>query len=269
VGRFTQPDTIVPTSTQGTQAWDRYAYVNNNPVRYTDPSGHFGKDNTICLDDGWCGSSSRGGGPVSLIIPKKIDNFLDIKDDPIELIARAILGEQAGKLFTDKEDDAVGVAWAIRNRYEKGIYFDVDIDGSRTAHGEYSWYWSANSEIYGMQTLRAHDPLNSGYWKTREDAIRAYIRAREIAKQVLSADKSQDITHGAVRWADQGLRQGENEFKWGPPLKTYYGSYPNCLNCIQYNRTHFDDDWENDKNSYNPYRTSWCVSTVPLSECQE
>ena len=41
LGRFTQPDTIVPTGTQGTQAWDRYAFVNNNPVRYTDPSGHF------------------------------------------------------------------------------------------------------------------------------------------------------------------------------------------------------------------------------------
>jgi RHS repeat-associated protein len=40
LGRFTQPDTIVPTSTQGTQAWDRYAFVNNNPVRYTDPTGH-------------------------------------------------------------------------------------------------------------------------------------------------------------------------------------------------------------------------------------
>jgi pyocin large subunit-like protein len=23
------------------QAWDRYAYVNNNPVRYNDPSGHW------------------------------------------------------------------------------------------------------------------------------------------------------------------------------------------------------------------------------------
>jgi RHS repeat-associated protein len=41
LGRFTSPDTIVPTGTQGTQAWDRYAFVNNNPVRYTDPTGHF------------------------------------------------------------------------------------------------------------------------------------------------------------------------------------------------------------------------------------
>jgi RHS repeat-associated protein len=44
LGRFTQLDSIVPTSTQGTQAWDRYAYVNNNPVRYTDPTGHWGFD---------------------------------------------------------------------------------------------------------------------------------------------------------------------------------------------------------------------------------
>jgi RHS repeat-associated protein len=40
LGRFTSPDTIVPTSTQGTQAWDRYAYVNNNPVAYYDSTGH-------------------------------------------------------------------------------------------------------------------------------------------------------------------------------------------------------------------------------------
>jgi RHS repeat-associated protein len=39
LGRFTSADTIIP-STQGTQAWDRYAYVNNNPVRYNDPTGH-------------------------------------------------------------------------------------------------------------------------------------------------------------------------------------------------------------------------------------
>ena len=39
LGRFAQADTIIPQS-QGVQAWDRYAYSNNNPVRYADPSGH-------------------------------------------------------------------------------------------------------------------------------------------------------------------------------------------------------------------------------------
>ncbi|MBV6465803.1 MAG: hypothetical protein PGMFKBFP_01088 [Anaerolineales bacterium] len=40
LNRFTQPDSIVPLASQGTQAWDRYAYANNNPVRNVDPSGH-------------------------------------------------------------------------------------------------------------------------------------------------------------------------------------------------------------------------------------
>ncbi len=41
IGRFMQADTIVPLQVQGTQAFDRYAYVNNNPVMYVDSSGHF------------------------------------------------------------------------------------------------------------------------------------------------------------------------------------------------------------------------------------
>jgi len=39
LGRFLQADTILPVQ-QGTQGWDRYAYVNNNPVNGTDPTGH-------------------------------------------------------------------------------------------------------------------------------------------------------------------------------------------------------------------------------------
>ncbi len=37
LGRFAQADTIVPAGVHG---YDRYAYVNNNPLKYTDPSGH-------------------------------------------------------------------------------------------------------------------------------------------------------------------------------------------------------------------------------------
>jgi RHS repeat-associated protein len=37
LGKFVQPDTIVP---EGPIGLNRYAYANNNPVKFTDPSGH-------------------------------------------------------------------------------------------------------------------------------------------------------------------------------------------------------------------------------------
>jgi len=40
IGRFIQPDSIIP-NVYNPQDLNRYAYVHNNPVRYTDPSGHF------------------------------------------------------------------------------------------------------------------------------------------------------------------------------------------------------------------------------------
>lgn len=43
LGRFTQADSIIPAGVQGL---DRYAYVSNNSLRYTDPSGH-----RACEDD--------------------------------------------------------------------------------------------------------------------------------------------------------------------------------------------------------------------------
>uniref|UniRef100_A0A7C4PXQ2 RHS repeat-associated core domain-containing protein n=1 Tax=Bellilinea caldifistulae TaxID=360411 RepID=A0A7C4PXQ2_9CHLR len=39
LGRFIQPDSLVPGA-DDPLAWDRYVYTLNNPVRYTDPSGH-------------------------------------------------------------------------------------------------------------------------------------------------------------------------------------------------------------------------------------
>jgi RHS repeat-associated protein len=40
LARWTSPDSIIPQG-QGTLAWDRYSYVNNSPLNYTDPTGHF------------------------------------------------------------------------------------------------------------------------------------------------------------------------------------------------------------------------------------
>ena len=43
MGRFTQPDTIVPEP-GNPQSLNRYSYVLNNPLRYTDPTGMFSED---------------------------------------------------------------------------------------------------------------------------------------------------------------------------------------------------------------------------------
>ncbi|HXF85137.1 MAG TPA: RHS repeat-associated core domain-containing protein, partial [Anaerolineales bacterium] len=40
LGRFLSADTIVP-SYANPQSLNRYAYANNNPLYYTDPSGHW------------------------------------------------------------------------------------------------------------------------------------------------------------------------------------------------------------------------------------
>jgi RHS repeat-associated protein len=41
IGRFISPDTIVPNFANP-QSLNRYSYCYNNPLRYTDPTGHFG-----------------------------------------------------------------------------------------------------------------------------------------------------------------------------------------------------------------------------------
>jgi RHS repeat-associated protein len=43
IGKFIQADTLVPAP-GNPQSLNRYAYVYNNPLRYTDPSGRYGQD---------------------------------------------------------------------------------------------------------------------------------------------------------------------------------------------------------------------------------
>ena len=54
LGRFISADTIVPQP-GNPQAWNRYAYVYNNPLKFKDPSGHAPPGPLI---DGECTSTS-------------------------------------------------------------------------------------------------------------------------------------------------------------------------------------------------------------------
>ena len=72
IGRFIQPDTIVPNPGDA-QAFDRYAYVLNNPLKYVDPTGH----QAVCTMDAQnnmqCNDNAVTGGQTLTI---------DLADEP-------------------------------------------------------------------------------------------------------------------------------------------------------------------------------------------
>jgi hypothetical protein len=55
INHFIQPDTIIPNPADP-QSWNRYSYGLNNPVRYTDPSGHSPIDGPCGYQGQDCGS---------------------------------------------------------------------------------------------------------------------------------------------------------------------------------------------------------------------
>jgi len=52
LGRFTQPDTIVPQP-GNPGGLNRYSYVLNNPIKYRDPTGHWVETAWDVLNIGW------------------------------------------------------------------------------------------------------------------------------------------------------------------------------------------------------------------------
>ena len=65
LNHFTQPDSIVPDQ-YNPQDWNRYSYARNNPMRYTDPSGHA----PSCDDWDGCSSNKRDA------LHQELNNFV-------------------------------------------------------------------------------------------------------------------------------------------------------------------------------------------------
>lgn len=63
IGRFLSPDSLIPDFNDS-QALNRYSYVGNNPLRYSDPSGHDGFD-VIDRLGAWVGFMSKSASAVS------------------------------------------------------------------------------------------------------------------------------------------------------------------------------------------------------------
>ncbi len=96
IGRFVQADSIVPGGVQG---YDRYAYVGNNPVAYSDPSGHFAMLITALAGAG----IGAAVGAAAVALPQMVKNVqahepLTANINPTELGKAAAAGAVAGAI---------------------------------------------------------------------------------------------------------------------------------------------------------------------------
>jgi hypothetical protein len=101
LGRFTSPDSIIPEQTQGVQAWDRYAYVNNNPMLYTDSTGH-------CIWDACIIEAAVAIGFFTMAIDYAVQS---LTDHP-EYLGPGCMWSRCGG-FTDYLRDRGAVVWDV------------------------------------------------------------------------------------------------------------------------------------------------------------
>ncbi len=208
LARWIQPDSIVPDPTNP-QMLNRYSYVGNTPIVYTDPTGHIRICNAKCEHDEdkqW----SLALPPVP-VIPLKFnpDSSFNPQEtwknlSPLEAITRTILSEE-GRKTTDsvKRVDAVGVAWVIKNRTTAVLSIEHFDNAYHSALGAVL----ADGQFLGMinkgQAAVAADPENnngafgSGLYAGRK----AYWEARAIAQGVLDGTIP-DPTRGATSYND-------------------------------------------------------------------
>ena len=92
LGRFAQADSIIPGGVQG---MDRYAYVNNSPINYTDPSGH------RCVPEDECGGMSNNTGSTSSSFDSQYGISFEGMDEGNQGIVRTAVRDVARALLRD------------------------------------------------------------------------------------------------------------------------------------------------------------------------
>ncbi|GAB4449725.1 MAG: hypothetical protein OHK0041_11150 [Anaerolineales bacterium] len=146
LGRFAQADTIVPLQSQGTQAWDRYAYVNNNPVRYQDPSGHMRVEDQGskrgCHDHCYCSISAemniKIGRNYSAQDGKILRDLLRSKNEDAKNAVAYLVNNNIPIKHVEKDELGKGAGAAWWNIKHPAEFNTLWIDDSQL-QGDYSY----------------------------------------------------------------------------------------------------------------------------------
>jgi RHS repeat-associated protein len=249
LNRWIQPDTIIPDPTYPLD-WDRFVYSRNNPVKYTDPTGHCveleGENNGLCVRRNHQGAVIqivRGGSYFVNYYEIGLANYILTQDNkyldalPSGVASgnayRSTVAASAGLGYRDLEGlalfdlllnpmTAVALGTAGGQLFEDLAYSAYDLlstrlyirgleGGNPQAHA-----WSKHGPIASNQYLSERS-LNSSRAQTK---FASPIEMRSAIEITLSANESE------IRSLASGSEPGFKQF-YGPVVG--YNGYQNGL----------------------------------------
>lgn len=110
MGRFISADVIVPDPTNP-QQYNRYTYGLNNPLRFTDPTGHYCYDPSAGSE--LMGTCINEDGTTHSLLPTTSRNPINLHQWEIQLLTMIIINEIAGQ----PPEQIRYAVWTVLNRY--------------------------------------------------------------------------------------------------------------------------------------------------------
>ena len=195
LGRFAQADTIVPGGVQGL---DRYAYVNNNPIRYTDPSGHFTEDE-MCEYYGYCGpgAQDRAKAELGALFDVMWGTAITWGDIAFIEMANGEISTIMFLIFTDgmQACNYVGGFWDVDN----GVKFDNDVSSSVNALGHHK---NDDGTSTWAGTIASADALN---WLSEKGTSLPNITVDDLLNNTDNYSLVTYVDLGGLWWSDVGV----------------------------------------------------------------
>jgi RHS repeat-associated protein len=161
LGRFAQADSIVPPGVQGL---DRYAYVNNNAIRYIDPTGHFTEDEL---------AKFSGYDSVDALRKSKLWRRWE------KLGITGILTSEKftwGSMLSFQTRKGTINLMAVQGKTDNLMFWDIDDKKSYSPYTVFE-FSSRDGEIYTDRTGFVSPTASAGFYSTSPTGTGSYSRA--------------------------------------------------------------------------------------------
>jgi RHS repeat-associated protein len=202
LGRFAQADSIVPGGVQGL---DRYAYVNNSPVVYVDPSGHSYCDSEYafqedCADTG-TSAVTTGPTPVGNFSTKAGADFykwyLWLYNQPNGWWWE-VFGQDSDGFTIFDAVAVIMVSEAMKNWEDPNLTealiraaSEFGCGGACTTEGFIDWFMRYSKSARGyVGRMTVIDDPRFGYWENFDS--NAEIAMNNLARSIPNHNKSWD-----------------------------------------------------------------------------